>query len=59
MLPLYIDEDSVDRRFISALERLRVEFVSARALGRDGVNDEDQPYVCRVRGPDAAHGELS
>ncbi|HMO54702.1 MAG TPA: DUF5615 family PIN-like protein [Tepidiformaceae bacterium] len=41
MLPLYIDEDSVDRRFISALERLRVEFVSARALGRDGVNDED------------------
>ena len=50
MLPLYIDEDSVDRRFIRALERLKVDFVSARALGRVGVPDEDHLAFATAEG---------
>ena len=50
MLPLSIDQDSVDRRFNRALERLGVDYVSARALGRIGVPDYEHLAYATAEG---------
>lgn len=50
MLPLYVDEDSVERRLMRALRSLGVDVVSARELGRDGVADEEHLVYAAAEG---------